>query len=58
MVDKIYAGAAPAQGEFCRDWNNNSKCTYGNKCKYQHKCDKVLPGGGFCGKNHKAAQTH
>ena len=51
------SGAAPAQVVFCRDWNNH-KCTYGNKCKFQHKCDKVLPGGGFCGKNHKAAQTH
>ena len=36
----------------CRAWNTGT-CTW-VPCKFSHFCNKVLQGGGFCKKNHKA----
>ena len=41
--------------ELCRGYNQN-KCTYGDKCKYEHKCSGRTPTGKPCKGNHPAVE--
>merc|ERR1712126_19030 len=35
-------------GNLCSEWNRGKKCRYGIKCKWQHRCSKLLNDGTIC----------
>ena len=52
------AGSAGQQGggqtaQLCRDWNKGP-CPFPNSCRFVHKCNRALPGGALCRKDHKS----